>query len=81
MIKVNIHEAKAHFSEYIEKAARGKTIVVCKRNVPVAEIRPIPSAKKTKRQIGFDKGKISVPDSFFDPLPDELLDYFDGRKG
>jgi prevent-host-death family protein len=81
MIKVNIHEAKTHLSKYLEKVAEGETIVVCKRNVPIAEIRPITTVEKKPRQIGFDKGKFTVPDEFFDPLPDELLEYFDGRKG
>jgi prevent-host-death family protein len=81
MIKVNIHEAKTHLSKYLEKVAEGETIVVCKRNVPIAEIRPIPAPSKKRREIGFDKGKIFIPKEFFDPLPDELLEYFDGRKG
>ncbi len=41
MIRVNIHEAKTHLSKYLEKVAEGETIILCKRNVPIAEIRPI----------------------------------------
>jgi len=26
------------------------------------------------------KGKFEIPDSFFDPLPDDILDYFEGKK-
>ena len=80
MIKVNVHAAKTHFSKYLEKVAAGETVQICKRNVPIAELRSV-SPPKRKREIGFDKGKIFIPDSFFEPLPDELLDYFKGRKG
>ncbi len=80
MIKADIHDAKTHFSEYLEKVAKGETVVVCKRNVPIAEIRPFAAGKKKLRPIGLDKGKFTLPDEFFDPLPDEFLAYFDGRK-
>jgi prevent-host-death family protein len=78
MIKVNVHQAKTHLSEYLEKVAAGETIILCKRNVPVAEIRPIQA--KQPRPIGLYKDKITIHDSFWDPLPDDLLDYFDGKK-
>lgn len=80
MIRLNIHDAKTHLSKYLAKVAKGETIVLCRRNQPIAEIRPI-SAKRTKpRPIGLDKGKFSVPPGFFEPLPAELLAYFDGEK-
>jgi prevent-host-death family protein len=46
-MKLNLHEVKDQFSKYIEMVESGETIVVCKRNIPVAEIRPI--EKKEKR--------------------------------
>lgn len=38
MTRVNIHEAKTHLSRYVKRVVKGKTIVVCLRNVPVAEL-------------------------------------------
>jgi len=26
------------------------------------------------------RGKFEIPDSFFDPLPNDILDYFEGKK-
>jgi len=79
MIKVNIHQAKTHLSEYLDRLARGETIILCKRNVPIAEIRPLPRARQTRRPIGLAKNKLKIPKSFFKPLPDELLDAFEGQ--
>jgi antitoxin (DNA-binding transcriptional repressor) of toxin-antitoxin stability system len=79
MIKLNVHEAKTHLSRYLEKLARGETILLCKRNVPIAEIRPLPRHRKTKRPIGLAKGKFKVPPEFFEPLPSELIDAFHGE--
>ena len=80
MIKLNIHEAKTHLSRYLERLARGETILLCKRNIPIAEIRPLPRQRNTKRPIGLAKGKFKVPRTFFEPLPSELVDAFHGKK-
>ncbi len=79
MIKVNIHEAKARLSELLGKIALGESVVICKRNLPVAELRPASaSARATPRPFGTLKGHFTVPDAFFEPLPTELLDAFEG---
>jgi hypothetical protein len=37
------------------------------------------AAPPAPRPFGWLKGQVEVPDSFFDPLPDDLLDLFEGR--
>ncbi len=81
MIKINIHEAKTHLSRYLDRLAGGETIVLCKRNVPIAEIRPIRQPRSEKRPIGLAKGAFTIPEAFFEPLPEEEVESFygDGR--
>lgn len=79
MIKINIAEAKANFSRCIESVERGETITVCRRNVPVAEIRSLPRPLREKRPVGIDRG-MAIPAVFFEPLPDSLLDAFEGEN-
>ncbi len=79
MIRLNVHEAKTHLSQYLDRVAKGETIVLCKRNKPVAEIRRLPPARKTKRPIGLAKKQVKVSSSFFKPLPAGLLDAFEGK--
>lgn len=79
MIKLNIHEAKTHLSRYLAELEKGETILLCRRNIPIAEIRPVPKVRKKKRPIGLAKGTFEIPDSFFDPLPDDLIDLFEGK--
>jgi antitoxin (DNA-binding transcriptional repressor) of toxin-antitoxin stability system len=79
MIKLNIHEAKTHLSKYLALLEKGETIVLCKRNRAIAEIRPLPAPNAEPRPIGLGKGKVQIPDSFFDPLPDDMLELFEGR--
>ncbi len=76
---LNIHEAKTHLSEHLAKLKEGDRIVLCRRNHPIAEILPIPERDSTPRPFGLGKGLAEIPDSFFDPLPDDLLDLFEGK--
>jgi hypothetical protein len=41
--------------------------------------RETATTTKVHRPSGWMKGRWQLPDSFFDPLPDELLDLFDGK--
>ena len=77
MIRVNVAEAKAHLSRYLERVERGETVVLCRRNVPVAEIRALPKPARELRPVGIDRG-MTVPAAFFEPLPDEVLAAFEG---
>jgi prevent-host-death family protein len=40
-ITVDIHEVKARLSEYVAAVERGETVIIARRNVAVAELRPI----------------------------------------
>ena len=72
MIQVNIHEAKTHLSRLI---AEGREVVIARYGEPVARLIPIrPSSEP--RKPGSARGKFEVPEAFFEPLPDEILDSF-----
>ena len=77
MMRVNVAEAKAHLSRYLERVEQGETVVLCRRNVPVAEIRALPKPIREPRPVGIDRG-MTIPSAFFEPLPDELLAAFEG---
>ena len=77
MIKVNLADAKSHLSQYLDSVERGETVILCRRNVPIAEIRPLPKPPTEPRPIGTDPDFV-VPGSFFEPLPEDLLDAFEG---
>jgi antitoxin (DNA-binding transcriptional repressor) of toxin-antitoxin stability system len=79
MIRLNIHEAKTQLSKHLRRVKNGETIILCERNVPIAEIRPIKAGNRGLRPIGLDKGRLVVPENFNDPLSDSLLDAFEGK--
>ncbi len=80
MIRLNMHEAKTHLSRYVARLRAGETILLCRRNEPVAEIRALPRARKERRPIGLARGQFTVPESFFEPLPDDVIESFEGGE-
>ena len=76
MIKLNIHEAKTHLSRYMNRVARGESILLCKRNRPIGEIRPVAPTRTAKRPVGLAKGSFKVSKRFFDPLPRSIVAAF-----
>lgn len=81
MIVINTHEAKAKLSEYLAAVEAGEVVQICRRNVPIAQLVPLPKQNTEPRPIGLgpcEEG-YDIPPSFFDPLPDELLKAFNGE--
>ncbi len=80
MFRININEAKAQLSRYLSRLRQGDVIVICKRNVPIAEIHPLKPPRTQPRPVGKARGEFEVPAEFFQPLPDEVLAGFRGEK-
>ena len=80
MKRVNMHDAKTNLSRYVAELKPGETLVLCNRNEPVAELRSLTKKPKKKPRIGAGKGEFTVPDSFFEPMPDEWLKAFYGEE-
>jgi prevent-host-death family protein len=78
MRTVNIHAAKTHLSRLVDDAAGGEEIIIAKAGKPVARLMPLAPARP-KRRLGILAGRMKVPKDFDAPLPDEILDAFEGR--
>jgi prevent-host-death family protein len=80
MKEVNTHEAKTHLSRLLRRVAAGEEITIANRGVPVARLVPVSDKKHGGRKLGFMRGKFVVPDDFDAPLPDEILNAFEGKE-
>lgn len=80
MKTVGLAEAKATLSALLDRVEKGETVTITRHNEPVAELRPLKAPPKGLRPWGLAKGEFVVPDDFNDPLPDDLLDLFDGKS-
>ena len=66
-VMININEAKTHLSKYARRVRRGEVIILCSRNRPFAEIRPLPSASYARRPFGLARGRLGLPDDLNAP--------------
>jgi prevent-host-death family protein len=78
MTEFKMHAAKSNLSKLIARAQAGEEIVIVNGKTPVARLTPI-APSTSKRKFGAYKGQLSVPDSFFDPLPEDELKAWEGE--
>ena len=79
MQKVNMHEAKTHFSKLVESVAAGEEIIIARAGRPAAKLVPIDSFKRSPIRFGLMKGEIEIAEDFDAPLPPELQAAFEGE--
>lgn len=84
MLRINISEMKSRLSAALAKAEDRETVIICRRNKPIAELRAVASEKKVlrKRPVGLAAKKYpdwEISKECFEPLPDDILACFTGE--
>lgn len=74
MDTVKVQYAKTHLSALLTAVEHGEEIVISRGDRPVARL--VPLDKSADRELGFVA--YQVPDSFFDALPEDELDAWEG---
>ncbi|CAI8701528.1 Antitoxin [Pseudomonas sp. IT-P253] len=78
MIIVPLAEAKNNLSKLVDDAAAGQIITIAKHGRALARLVPI--GKPSGQRIGTMKGKLVIPEDFDTPLPNDMLDAFEGTQ-
>ena len=76
-VTVDLDDAKVDLTTLIERVRLGEEIVIAKAGEPVARLVREPS--RQPRRPGSAKGRFWMSEDFDDPLPDDLLDLFEGK--
>ena len=65
MHTVNIHEAKTHLSQLVEKASKGESFIIARAGKPLVKVTAldVPDTNQIRR-FGFLAGEISIPEDF-----------------
>lgn len=74
MVKFNIAEAKAQFSEMVQKALLGEEVVIAKDSKPLLKLTPIEPLRRP-RQPGSGKGQVIYVAPDFDATPKDFKGY------
>lgn len=73
---VNVHEAKTHLSQLLDRVEAGEQIVIAKAGRPVARLIAVGNASGD-RELGLDRGQVWIADDFDAPLPLAVLTDFE----
>jgi prevent-host-death family protein len=78
MAIIDLQTAKANLSRLVDEAAAGREVIIAKAGKPIAKLVPLMPIVRRERTLGHLRtGRI--PAAFDAPLPDNLLDSFEGR--
>lgn len=75
---VNIADAKARLPELVQRAAAGEEIIIARNGEPQARLVPLLPAQP--RTPGRGAGMWEIVGDFNEPLPEDLLAAFEGRR-
>jgi prevent-host-death family protein len=75
VVRVNIHQAKTHLSQLLERVEGGEEIVIARAGKPIARLIPF-ADDSAPRRLGVMHGQLVVADDFDAPLPPEVLASF-----
>jgi len=73
MALVNVHQAKTHLSQLLQKVEQGEDVVIARSGVPVARLVAWRAPTQPVAAPGAMRGQIELADDFDAPL-DELFD-------
>ena len=78
MANVSVEEMQRNLSAYLKRVEAGETLVIVRSGQPLAEVKPISSNMEKLRPYGLCRGDFTVPEDFDAPLPQEILNSFEG---
>jgi antitoxin (DNA-binding transcriptional repressor) of toxin-antitoxin stability system len=78
MANVTVDEIQRDPLRYLQLVESGEVLVIVRSNQPIAELRPI-SRTQQLRPFGLCAGEFTVPGDFDAPLPEDLLNAFEGK--
>jgi antitoxin (DNA-binding transcriptional repressor) of toxin-antitoxin stability system len=79
MTTVSVDELRQDPAALLDRVEAGEHLLVVRGGRAVAELRPLVVPRPTPRPCGLCAGAFTVPDDFDAPLPDDILQGFEGR--
>lgn len=74
-----MRQARSTLSQLVRRAAAGETVLIGQNGRAVAKLTCLGVSASPRRRLGFLKGRLVIPDGFDAPLPDGLIEDFEGR--
>lgn len=78
-MEVNVYAAKTQLSRLIDRANAGEEVVITRHGRPVARLVPADRAGNRRKPGLLEDQGYWIAEDFDAPLPDDLLDLFEGK--
>lgn len=78
MLNVTVDDIQRDPLKYLNQVEAGETLIIFRSDKPIAELKPVANSKQL-RPFGLCAGEFTVPDDFDTPLPEDLLNAFEGK--
>ncbi len=79
MTSISLADISRDPSEFLRRVEAGEEIVLLRDEQPVAEVKSIERPAIATRPYGLAAQNFAVPENFDTPLPDEVVEDFEGR--
>lgn len=79
MTAVSLDDLKQDVSGILQRVAAGESFLIVEGDYSLAELRPATSPPCQRRPYGLCAGEFTVPMDFDQPLPESLLQEFEGQ--
>jgi antitoxin (DNA-binding transcriptional repressor) of toxin-antitoxin stability system len=79
MVSLSIEDIEQDLPAFLQRVEAGEELIITQAGRAIAEIKPIPSPPAAARPFGLSVGDFTVPDDFDEPLPEGLIQEFEGK--
>lgn len=79
MSTISVQEIQRDPTAFLRRVEAGEAFLVIGDARPLAEVKPISAQENTLRPYGLSAGQFRLPDDFNRPLPEDVLQDFEGR--
>lgn len=78
MSTISVQDIQRDPLTFFQRVEAGESFLVVRGGRPLAEVRPLLATAAQPRPFGLCAGQFTVPPDFDRPLPDDLLEEFEG---
>ena len=78
MSTISVQDLQRDLLAFLRRVEAGESFLVLSGQHPLAEVRPVSAPVTEPRPFGLCAGRFTVPPDFDRPLPDDILQEFEG---
>ena len=78
MTRISVEEIQQDVLAFLQRVEAGEALIIVRTGTPIAKIKPVVVPAEALRPFGLCAGEFTVPEDFDAPLPEDILNAFEG---